>query len=100
MSIVALFQITDSKVCWKVSRGHMKAGAVAGTHRWDGKRIIGLKGKRWKAEEVAWVLYYGDSNPPDSVLCKDGNYNNLKKENLVPVYTNEIKKDEWFIEVF
>jgi hypothetical protein len=54
-------------ITWKVSRGRVKAGDVAGnaSHRY-GYVAIRINGKRYYAHRIAWELYYGE--PPSQTI--------------------------------
>ena len=45
---------------WRISRGPVRVGAVAGTKRKDGYVHIGLYGKNYLGHRLAWLHVYGD----------------------------------------
>lgn len=45
---------------WKISRSHMKAGAIAGTDNGKGYLFVQVDGVRIVVHRVAWLLHYGE----------------------------------------
>jgi len=46
-------------VRWRVNRGHVKAGSVAGTVRTDNYTTIGVDGRRYLLHRVVYLLHHG-----------------------------------------
>jgi len=57
------------------------AGMVAGHIRPDGRRTIGIQGRRYLAARLAWFYTYGRW-PEPTVDHKDGDYSNDRIDNL------------------
>jgi hypothetical protein len=66
-------------ITWKVNRGRVKAGAVAGYHhKGDNYFYIKIRPNRYPAHRIAWYLYYG--RWPENVIDHingDGSDNRL-----------------------
>lgn len=66
---------------WRVSRGGVKAGSIAGCIDAEGRRCITVDGHRDKASRFAWLYMTGDW-PSDLVDHRDGNPGNNRWSNL------------------
>jgi len=54
------YDCTTGKFKWRVNRGHMNRGLVAGTMRDGGYIEIMVFGKHLRAHRLAWFIYYGE----------------------------------------
>lgn len=69
---------------WKVSRGHIAAGTVAGTVVPFGKRsyrLIGLADKKYMAHRLAWLMMTGEF-PPEHIDHRNGDGLNNRWANI------------------
>lgn len=66
---------------WRVSRGRVKAGAVAGYIARNGYVQIGVGGKLYLAHRLAWLLTHG-SWPSDQIDHANGNPADNRISNL------------------
>lgn len=67
---------------WRVARGRVAAGSIAGRRCDDGRIIIKLGAKNYLAHRLAWFLQTGEW-PPDEIDHEnnnpsDNNWNNLR----------------------
>jgi len=69
---------------WKVNRGGMKAGSIAGVLSHRGYRKISIDGKRYYEHRLVWLWHYG-SMPKSIIDHIDGNTENNAIENLQDV---------------
>lgn len=65
---------------WKVNRGGIKAGSVAGTDK-RGYIIIRILGRNFRAHRLAWLMVYG-SFPDHDLDHRDGVRNNNAISNI------------------
>jgi hypothetical protein len=77
---------------WKVSTSNrVKVGSVAGVvHRPTGGRYIAVDGEKFMAHRLAWFYVKGDFSSKD-VRPVDGNFDNLRFENLKEVERSELQ---------
>src|SRR6266700_4134664 len=66
-------------LCWRISKGKRKAGAVAECKSKDGYIAIGHD--RWAAHRIAWAIYYGEW-PRQEIDHRDLNKSNNSIINL------------------
>jgi hypothetical protein len=66
---------------WKVSRGRIRAGAVAGTINTSGYRQIRMDGRAYLADRLAWLFMTADW-PPGLVDHRDRDTDNNRWSNL------------------
>lgn len=61
-SLLELFTYDPSEgvLRWKIDRGPVRAGAIAGRLRTDGRRGVGIDGKLYYAHRLIWLLMTGD----------------------------------------
>jgi hypothetical protein len=60
------------EIRWRVRpRTNLRAGTVAGNFRPDGTIMIGIKGRYFAAQDIAWFLGHGEW-PPSRVLHRNG----------------------------
>ena len=65
---------------WKVSRGRMQAGQIAGATNFYNYRHISINGKLYKVHRLVWLMEYGEL--PDYIDHIDGNGLNNHISNL------------------
>ena len=66
---------------WRISRGRVSAGSIAGRIDHHGYRIISINGRKHKAARLAWLLMTGDW-PPVVVDHEDRDKSNDRWSNL------------------
>jgi hypothetical protein len=66
---------------WRVSRGSVAAGSVAGYLRVDGYLRVAVFNRRYLAHRLAFLLMTGQW-PPEQIDHKDGDPSNNRWENL------------------
>ena len=66
---------------WKVNRGPVSAGAIAG-QRWVDYIRIKINGKTYQAHRLAWLIITGCDPLEQIVHHKDANKQNNKADNL------------------
>lgn len=74
------YESSTGRLFWRVGLGYRPKGSDAGGSN-TGRITIYLKGKRYKAEEVAWYLTYG-AWPAKKVIFKNKNRGDLRLSNL------------------
>lgn len=77
-----LYYDGEGGIRWTVDRrGTAKAGCLAGAYHHAGYRVVRFMRKLYKAQDLAWVLHYGDW-PEGPIGFKDKDPLNLRPENL------------------
>lgn len=74
---------------WRVARGRMPAGAVAGSPNKDGYLVVQINGSRHLAHRIAVAIQEGDADPDVEIDHKNGvtadnRWENLRK--LAPIH--------------
>ena len=67
---------------WRVSRGGVIAGSVAGSLTSEGHEQISLCGMTYKCGRLAWAMHYGVDPGEARVFHKNGLYSDNRIENL------------------
>ena len=70
-------------ITWRVTRGRgVRVGDLAGTlNKQNGCRYVMIDDTRHLAHRLAWLMHHGDW-PQENVSAKNGNYQDLRIENL------------------
>ena len=66
---------------WRVDRGGVRAGSIAGTIRPDGYCQIMIDSHRYLAHRISWKMHHG-SEPSEYVNHEDGDLSNNRPDNL------------------
>lgn len=66
---------------WKVSRGSVKAGKIAGCPNADGYLMVGIDGIVYYAHQIVWLILY-KIWPTHEIDHKNGNKANNKPKNI------------------
>lgn len=81
----AMFNYDQQKgaITWRIASGRgVKPGDVAGTfNKSNGCRYVTIDETRYLAHRVAWLMHYGEW-PTENVSAKNGDYQDLRIENL------------------
>jgi len=77
----AVLRVDNGKVIWKVSRGSMKAGQVAGRYNPRGYLVVMYKECGILAHRLVWLLTYGDW-PAGMLDHANGVHDDNRIENL------------------
>jgi len=65
---------------WKVARGNIKAGMVAGCKKRRGYREVQIAGKAYKSHRIIWKMVYGNDPDVDKVI---DHINQVKGDNRI-----------------
>lgn len=57
--VVSLFEYKDGELFYKVTRGHLKHGSIAGTIRKDGRKHVIINGKHYMNHRVIFLMFNG-----------------------------------------
>ena len=80
----SLFHWNGKNFYWKIDRGGMKAGDIAGVSSHRGYRKISIEGKKYYEHRLVWLWHHG-SMPKSIIDHIDGNTENNAIENLQDV---------------
>jgi hypothetical protein len=76
ISAILAYEPASGALTWRVTRGGVLAGSIAGTVNKKGYRIISVGGRGYKAHRLAWLLSRG-TWPAETINhingCKDDN---------------------------
>lgn len=76
-----LFKYDDGNLIWKVSKGSVKAGSIAGCITFNGRFCVKINEKQYLIHRVVWLYHYGYM--PENFLDHiDRNPLNNRIENL------------------
>jgi hypothetical protein len=79
-SLNSILIYKDGLLYWKVNRGNVKAGSIAGCHAFKGYHIVRIGGKNHYFQRVIFMMHHGYL--PVNVDHIDGNPANNRIENL------------------
>jgi hypothetical protein len=74
---------------WKVKRGNLRAGSVAGSVNENGYRVIHIDDREYRASRLAYFMHYGEW-PSRNIRHMDGNRLNDEINNLKDTTSSEI----------
>ncbi len=70
---------------WRNPRGHaVKPGDIAGSVQRNGVRYVSIKDQLYSGHRLAWLIAHGNLDPNINIVAKNGNYDDLRLENLAP----------------
>jgi hypothetical protein len=75
-----LFDYVDGELFYRVSRGHIKKGAMAGTVRKDGRKQTIINGKHYLNHRLVFLMHHGYL--PEFIDHINGNPRDNRLENL------------------
>lgn len=78
---VLLYDPETGEFIWRVSRGKVRAGDLAGSQNKDGYRLIGVDRRLYAAHRIAW-MYVKGCWPAKWLDHRDGDPSNNRFENL------------------
>lgn len=98
---VLVYDADTGLLVWRVSRGRVSAGTVAGCDRGDGYQTVRVDRKLLLSHRVAWALHYGSWPDRDldhvSGVASDNRIDNLRlasrSENMQNAQTRRAAKD-------
>lgn len=85
--IHALFEYKDGALYWRKHNGKCPAGTRAGYKNTNGYVQIGIRGKRYYAHRLIYMLFHNQL--PEFLDHIDGNRSNNRYENLRPATANQ-----------
>jgi len=77
---------------WRVGRGGVRAGSVAGSLHWSGYVLISIYGRQYAAHRLAWLYAHGEL-PPDHLDHINHNKSENQLSNLRPATRAQNQKN-------
>lgn len=79
-ALCELFEYRDGELYWAVNKGHIRAGAIAGTVNSTGRKQVAINRKLYKVHRIIYAMHHGAV--PPCIDHIDGNPLNNRIENL------------------